>query len=201
MRLNAALAPVLAAVMLTACGSHSAGTPAPGAAAKSVAPKPLNPLDQLSRNMVSAVAATKPSTIPVQLKFELLSRPDVGQPVEVDLAIVPMSASVERISGKIEGEDGLELIEGAEIGATERPPEGVPIRHSVKLVPSREGIFTVRAALTVDAAGVSSTEAYSIPLIASAAAPGTPAGPAPAAAAPARVSQAPAASSPGAATQ
>ncbi len=208
MRRNAAFPWVLAAgvvltaaVALTACGSHSADSAAP-AGARTVARKPVNPLDQLSRNMVSAVAATKPSTVPVQVKFELLSRPDLGQPVEVDLAIVPMSGSVDRVAGKVEGEDGLELLEGAEIAATDRPAEGVPIRHSVKVVPRREGILTVRAAVTVDAAGVSTTESYSIPLVASAAeAPGTPPTPAPAAPAPARVSQAPAAAPATAATQ
>ncbi len=182
-----------AAAILTGCGSHSADTAAPATGAKSVPRKPLNPLDELSRNMVSAVAANKPSTLPLQVKFELRSRPETGQPVDLDLAIVPMSASVERVSGRIEGEDGVELVEGAEIAASDRPPEGVPIHHAVKVLPRHEGLFTVRAALTVDAAGVSSTESYSIPLIASTGAPGNPAPPVPPATAPARVSAAPAA--------
>jgi hypothetical protein len=177
-----------AAALFTGCGSHSpAGGPAGQAPAKTLARKPVSPIDELSRNMVSAVASTKPSTLPVQVKFEMHDRPDVGQPVEVDLAIVPMSASVDRLSGKVEGEDGLELIEGADIAATDRPAEGTPIRHSVKVLPKREGLFTVRAVVTVDASGVSSTDSYSIPLIArpapAAAAPAT-------AAAPARVSEA-----------
>ena len=155
-----------AAAMLAACGSHSPGGGPVSQAAKSVAKKPLNPMDQLSRNMVSAVASTKPSAVPVQVKFELRGRPDVGQPVDIDLAIVPMSGSVDRVSGKVEAEDGLELVEGGDIAASDRPTEGVPIRHAVKVLPKREGIFTVRAALTVSASGVASTESYSMPLIA-----------------------------------
>jgi len=160
-----------AAALFSGCGSSGNGT-TPQSGTKSLAKKTVNPADEISRNMVSAVASNKPSTLPVQVKFELRDRPDVGQPVALDLAIVPMSASVDRVFGKVEGEDGLELVEGAEIAASDRPPEGVPIRHSVKVLPKRAGIFTVRASLTVDAAGVASTESYSIPLIAAAAAPG-----------------------------
>ena len=174
-----------AAAILAGCGSHSPGggaASAPGA--KAVAKKPLNPMDQLSRNMVSAVASTKPSAVPVQVKFELRGRPDVGQPVDLDLAIVPMSASVDRVSGKVEGEDGLELVEGGDIAASDRPTEGVPIRHTVKVLAKREGIFTVRTTLVVSAAGVASTESYSMPLIAGSPS-GSPEAPAAPAAAPA----------------
>jgi hypothetical protein len=191
------IAPALAAAaLLGGCGSHSSG-PAGGTPAKAVAGKSVQPIDELSRNMVSAVASNKPSTLPLQVKFELRDRPDVGQPVELDLAIVPMSASVDRVSGKVEAEDGIELLEGSEIAAAERPVEGVPIHHHLKVVGKREGIYTVRALLTVDASGVPSSDAYSMPVIVAAASaessgtPGTPGPTAPAAAtAPVRASEA-----------
>jgi hypothetical protein len=191
------IAPALAvAALLGGCGSHSSG-PAGGTPAKAVAAKSVRPVDELSRNMVSAVASNKPSTLPLQVKFELRDRPDVGQPVELDLAIVTMSASVDRVSGKVETEDGLELLEGSEIAAAERPVEGVPIHHHLKVVPKREGIYTVRALLTVDASGVPSSDAYSMPVIvaaASAESSGTPGTPGPtasaAATAPVRTSEA-----------
>ena len=183
------IAPALAAAaLLGGCGSHSSG-PAGGTPAKAVAGKPVKPIDQLSRNMVSAVASNKPSTLPLQVKFELRDRPDVGQPVELDLAIVPMSASVDRVSGKVEAEDGIELLEGSEIAAAERPVEGVPIHHHLKVVPKREGIYTVRAVVTVDASGVPSSDAYTMPVIvaaASAESSGTPGTPGPTAAGAAR---------------
>jgi len=187
------IAPALAAAaLLGGCGSHSSG-PAGGTPAKAVAGKSVKPIDELSRNMVSAVA-NKPSTLPLQVKFELRDRPDVGQPAELDLAIVPMSASVDRVSGKVEAEEGIEVLEGGEIAAAERPVEGVPIHHHFKVVPKREGIYTVRALLTVDASGVPSSDAYSMPVIvaaASAESSGTPGTPAPATAtAPVRASEA-----------
>jgi hypothetical protein len=184
-----------AAVLLLGCGSQSSSDAAKSAAAKPATRKALNAADELSRNMVSAVAANKPSALPIQVKFELRERPDVGQPVELDLAIVPMSASVDRVSGKVEGEDGLEVIEGAQIAATDRPAEGTPIRQLVKVLPHQEGIFTVHALVTVDAGGQSSSEIYAIPLIAGGGAdlPGKATGPtagaAIAAAAPARAGE------------
>jgi hypothetical protein len=155
--------------------------------------KSLSGADELSRNMVSAVAANKPSALPIQVKFELRDRPRVGQPVNLDLAIVPMSAAVDRVSGKVEGEEGLDVVDGAEIAATDRPVEGAPIRQAVKVLPKHEGILTVHAIVTVDSGGQTSSETYAIPLIAgdgSTDLPGRAAGPATtaaiAAAAPAR---------------
>src|SRR5262249_17948422 len=112
-------------------------------------------------------------------------RPQVGQPIELSLAIVPMSASVDRVSGKVEGEEGLEVVAGAQIAATDHPAEGAPIRQSVKVLPRQEGILMIHAVMTVDAAGQTSSEAYAIPLIAGGKAvdlPGKPPGPATAAA-------------------
>jgi hypothetical protein len=179
-----------AATLLAGCGW---GSPSGAAAGKGttrpITRKALSAADEVARTMVSAVAANKPSTVPVQVKFDVRDHPDVGQPVEVDLAIVPMSGSVDRVSGKVEADEGIEVVDGAEIAATDRPAEGTPIRHSVKVLPKREGIFTVRAVVTVDASGQSSTETYAIPLIAAGGTPGQPGkpttGPAVASAAPA----------------
>jgi hypothetical protein len=88
-----------------------------------------------------------------------------------------MSTSVDRVAGSVEGEDGLELLDGGQITPTDHPTEGVPIRHSVKVLPKREGIFTVHAMLTVEAAGQTSTGSYSVPVIAGAKTPDTPSQP------------------------
>ena len=209
---NLALSLAVAA-LLAGCGSHSPSGIGPAKTPARTAKTAVIPSDELSRSMVSAVPANKPSTVPLQVKFELRERPDIGQPLELDLAIVPMSGAVDRVSGKVEGEDGLELVDGVEIAPTERPVEGAPIRHVVKVLPKREGIFTVRAVLTVDAGGSPSTETYLMPVIADSDTTATPGKPAAApaaaaavaAAAPARVGQPPhttaAPTAPGAAAQ
>jgi hypothetical protein len=168
-----------AAALLCACGSgdHPLGGGAAKAAAS--AKKPVNPADARLRNMVSAVAATKGSSVPVQVKFELQDRPTVAQPVAVDLVIVPLSAAVDSVSGKIETDDGLDVLEGRDIPAADHPQEGTPIEHSLKLRASRDGIFTCRAVITVLSGSDSSTETFLLPVIAGSGLPDQPTKPAP----------------------
>ncbi|HEV3179419.1 MAG TPA: hypothetical protein VGZ05_03025 [Steroidobacteraceae bacterium] len=165
----------LTAAILCACGSKEPAGTTPTVAAP--AHKPASPSDTLSRNMVSAVPAHKPAAVPVQVKFELHGRPDLAHPLDIELALVPLSASIDRVSGKIVTEEGLELVEGAQIPATDRPAEGATIRHTLKVLPRRDGIFILSALLTVDSAGQGSSETFSIPLIAGAGLPESPAKP------------------------
>jgi hypothetical protein len=131
----------------------------------------LSAPDAQSRNMVSAVGDPKGAAVPLQVKFQLRSRPKPSEPVEVDIQITPVSGSVDRVSGTMQGEDGLELVEGDKIAPQERPAEGVPITHTVKVLPKRDGIFTLSAQLAVDSAGQTIKETFSIPVIAGAGLP------------------------------
>jgi len=152
----------LAAVaILCACGSkQTANTAAPSAGAH----RPPSAAQTLARSMVSAVPASKPSAVPVQVRFALRTRPTVAEPLDIGLVLLPTSA-VDRISGKVVTDDGLELVEGGQIASADRPAEGVPIEHAVKLLPRRDGIFTFNAVLTVDSGTQSSTETFSMPVI------------------------------------
>jgi hypothetical protein len=124
--------------------------------------------DAQSRNMVSAVGDPKGTAVPLQVKFELRSRPQASEPLQVDIQITPVAGNVDRVSGTVQGEDGLELVEGDKIGPQDRPAEGVPIAHTVKVLPKRDGIFTLSAQLAVDSAGQTTKETFSIPVIAGA---------------------------------
>jgi hypothetical protein len=165
----------LAAVLLVGCGS-GAHVPAviskPHPSVKKL-PKP----DDGSRNLVSAVTANKTGNLPLQVKFALKARPDVGQALDVDLVVVPLSASVDRIAGKIEGSDGLQIQDGAQLTPVDRPVEGTPLHHTIRVLPQRDGIFTFNAVLTVDSGGQSLSESYAMPLIAGAGLPDLPAKP------------------------
>jgi len=173
---------LVAAVLLGACGSGAnpnAAAERAAAAARNAARKAANPADQISRNMVGAVALNKAANVPVQVKFELRDRPHVAQPVDVDLVIVPMSGSVDRVSGKLVAEEGLDVVEGGQIPAIDHPVEGVPIRHTIKLMAQEQGIFTFSAVVTVDSGGQSSTQTFAMPVIAGEGMPDLPAKPAP----------------------
>ncbi|TLZ32049.1 MAG: hypothetical protein E6K29_02360 [Gammaproteobacteria bacterium] len=178
-RLRCSAAALGAVAILGACSSGET----PGAAASAARPSQAAqrkslPSNVLSPDMVSAVSAGGTGAPAVQVKFELRQRPAVAQPVDIDLAIVPASGALDRVSGKVEVGDGLELVAGGEIPPTERPVEGVPILHSIKVLPKKDGIFTVSAVLGVDAAGESSTQTFSIPVIVGAGLPEQPAKPA-----------------------
>jgi hypothetical protein len=120
----------------------------------------------LVRDMVAAVPASKATVVPMVVRFQLRQRPDVGQPVDVDLVMIPSSDAVDQVSGQVQADDGLELVSGAQIPPAQRPAEGVAISHSIKLLPKRNGIFTFSAVLTVDYGGQRVTQTYSIPVIA-----------------------------------
>jgi hypothetical protein len=115
--------------------------------------------------MVSAVSGARTGPASVQLKFELRERPDVAQPLDIDLVILPGSATVDRLYGRVEVADGLQLTEGAQIAPSDRPGDGIPVRHSIKVLPTRDGIFTVNAVVSVDSAGQSWSQTFSIPVI------------------------------------
>lgn len=164
------------AALLWGCGSDSQPDARALRAQKAASAHKARP-DDGSRNLVSAVAVNKVTSMPLQVKFALKARPDVGQPLDVDLVIVPLSGSVDRLSGKIEGTDGLSVEDGALIAPLDRPVEGTAIHHAIRVLPHHDGIFTFSAVLTVDSGGQTLTESYGMPLIAGAGMPDLPAKP------------------------
>ena len=155
-----------AAVVLCGCSSgESPGAPAGSARPAPAAPRKPQPAAGLvSPDMVGA-AATGSGSAAVQVKFELKGRPAVAQPLDIDLAIVPSTGSFDRISGRVEVGEGLELAAGREIPPTDRPVQGVPILHSIRVLPKKDGIFTVNAVLSLESATQTSSQTFSIPVI------------------------------------
>jgi hypothetical protein len=194
---------VAGAVALSGCGSGSGPDGASQTAAQAAHRRAVTKDDGLSAGAVSGVAPPGAGPTSVQVKFDLKARPDPGQPLDVDLVIVPVYGNIERISGKVVGDDGLEIVGGQDVPMVEKPAEGTPLRYSVRILPKRDGVFTLSAILLVDSAGQSTNQTFSVPVIAGAAVPDAPprsasAAPAPqgaaAAAAGTRSAQSPAAS-------
>jgi hypothetical protein len=165
---------LVVATLACACDSGKPGDLTPHA--HSAAPaKPVSPDAARLRGMVNAVAANKASPVPVQVKFDLPAHPVVAQPVSIDLVVVPLNALVDRVSGKVEADDGLQVLDGAQIPPVDRPAEGMAINHTIKVLPTRDGIYVFRAVVTVESGGVASSETYSMPLIVGAGIPDLPA--------------------------
>jgi len=173
------LAAVLVGLALAGgCGSSHKATQAANTAA--AAKKTQRADDGLAR-MVAGVTSVKPGStpLPLQLKFDLRERPQVAQPLDVDLVVIPLSGAIDRVFGKVVGEEGLELVSGGDLQQAAKPVEGAPIQYSVQVLPKTDGIYTLTASISVDSAGVISTQTYDIPVIAGQGIPDLPAGPTP----------------------
>ena len=173
------LVAAIAAWLLIGCGSGS-GTGGAQTATGKQAQKAGAGADGLA-GMVSGVAPPGAATSSVQVKFQLKQRPEVAQPLDVDVVIVPVYGNLERISGKVAGDDGLELVSGQDIEPVQKPVEGSPIHHSVQVVPRHAGVFTLTTVLTVDSDGQSTGQSFSTPVIAGDSPPATAQAPSPSA--------------------
>jgi hypothetical protein len=161
--LGAALLLMLAG--LDGCGKNEhAVSAAPGS--RPAVKKPADAAELSLANMVSAVSSGKPSE-EMELKFELRARPVVGQPVDIELAIVP-GQDLNRVYATFQADDGLELAKGDKTPEIDHPPTGVPILHTLTIVPERDGVFNVNAVVLADSSTQSVTHSFSIPVIAGA---------------------------------
>ncbi len=115
--------------------------------------------------MIAAVTATKAPT-PVNVRFAMSERPQPGQPLEVDVALIPVDPAVVRVSAKFDGEDGLVLVKGREAPAVDKPAPRVPIMHTVTIMPNADGIYALMATVTAATDADSKTVVFAIPVIA-----------------------------------
>lgn len=156
------LALVLAAT-LAACDSVEE-EPAAGSQRAS-ARKVMSPeAAQAAANMVEAVPAGEGKVL-IHLKFELNERPEVGNPFEISLVFIPVSP-LERLYARFSAGEGLEVVKGSQTEQIARPIVGSAITHSLTVVPKRNGIFNVQAAVLMDSETESLSRTFSIPLIA-----------------------------------
>jgi hypothetical protein len=156
------------ALALSGCGgSSSASTQAAIQAKKksaTQAQQKAGSASSLPSDMVAAVSAGRAGP-PVEVKFDLRDLPQAGQPLDVDIAVVPDSPSISRIYAKFQGGDDFSLVDGGELAQVDKPAAGSVIRHVVRVVPKRDGIFALSATVSVDLADDSLTRTFSIPVI------------------------------------
>jgi hypothetical protein len=160
---------VAAALVLgsSGCGSTTESTAA-AHARKTPGHHPAQVADPAARapgDMVAAVSLSKTGP-PVELKFELRQRPQVGQPLDVDIAVLPVSADIDSLYARFQAGEGLDLVAGSNLPGVDKPAQGVPIRHTVRIIPKRDGIFTLSATVGVNSAKDSVSRTFSIPVIA-----------------------------------
>jgi len=173
MRSTAALAAcALAACALAACAVavSLAGCGSADDAANPVVLRHKAPAKHVTReadptaNMSAAASATRSPTA-VSVKFQLDSRPEPGQPLGIELALIPADATVLRVSARVEGNDGLSIVSGGDIPPVDKPVLKTPLRHTVTVMPKADGIYALVVTVTADNDGDSRKTAFSIPVI------------------------------------
>jgi hypothetical protein len=133
-------------------------------------PPPATPGEESVADMVAAVSATKTDS-PVQVKFTLAERPELGQEVDLRVVVLPGAPNLDSLSMSFQVMDGLDIVDGADTVTIDKPADGTPVRHTLKLIPKRDGIFAVTAVVSTNLANQTTTRMYSIPVIAGAGLP------------------------------
>jgi hypothetical protein len=171
----AAVAAGLAASVGACGGGDKASAPTSSADAKphkqpkSVsAPQPVpasRPGEEALGDMVAAVGAAKAGP-PVEMKFSLPTRPEVGQVMDVDVAVVPRAPVPDSLSVSFQVVDGMDIVAGAQLQSVDHLVDGTPIRQVVKILPKRDGIFALTAVVSFVTSNQDAARTFSIPVIA-----------------------------------
>jgi hypothetical protein len=155
--------------LMAACGyfghgaQHHLGLPHKGP--KTPIVQPVDPAAQALAGMVEAVgpSGTQP---PVELRFSIRARPQVGQDDEVDYALIPQVGGLGTIRLGFGSIEGLQVESHGPALAAIKPATGVPIFGSVTVRPLKAGLFILTAAVAVETSDGSVVWPFTIPVIA-----------------------------------
>ncbi|MCM2311871.1 MAG: hypothetical protein NDI84_10745 [Steroidobacteraceae bacterium] len=158
---------VALAAVLAACGrgedetAAKTGAPAAnGAPAEGTAAPPAESPDD--KRMATAVVTGKTSA-PVDLKYDVLAKPNVGQPVEVELVLLPRLAA-DTLEVEVTGIPGLTVVSGGAIKF-----EGVAggDRHVAKVIVQADapGIYYVNVVARMSTKVQTEVRTFSVPVV------------------------------------
>ncbi|MGO9989154.1 MAG: hypothetical protein ACLQAR_04215 [Steroidobacteraceae bacterium] len=160
-----------AVALLAACHRDSSPAPQPMPAPRKLAPAAkvagAKTPQQLTADMVEAASQGK-SQAPVMLKFDLLQRPTVGQPLQVVLALLPQIPG-ELADIDVAGSDSLQVAAGdgrVEIAAVD--PAQV-YRHQITVTPTAEGMQFLSLKVSLKHDEMTESREFAVPLIVAAA--------------------------------
>lgn len=151
------------AVILAGCDSEPDPTASASGRSKSAGNKSAT--DAGDPDMVTAFSNTRGQPGLVDLKFKLTKRPAVGEPVDIELALIP-TVELEHLFARFQAAEGLQIVSGAETEHFEHPATGVPVKHKMTVAAKGDGIFYVTAIVLADSDKESVARNYSFPLIA-----------------------------------
>jgi hypothetical protein len=150
---------------LTACGDSQPDATAPSATSKKGDADRKGGSGVGDADMVSAFSATRGQPGLVDLKFKLTKRPGVGEPVEIEFAMIP-AVELERLFARFQAAEGLQIVSGAESQHFEHPTKGSLVSHKLTVTAKTDGIYYVTAIVLADSDNESVARTFAIPLIA-----------------------------------
>ena len=160
---------VATAGLVAACGYFGGSPPAAGAHSAAKAKAHVAPrVDPAAKALAGMVEAVGPSgaQAPIDLRFSIRNRPEVGQDDEIDYAIIPQVPGLETIRLVFGSLGSLQVVSHGPELAGIKPASGVPIFGSVTVRPVKAGLFTLTAAVAVESSTQSVVWPFSIPVIA-----------------------------------
>jgi hypothetical protein len=163
-------------MVLAGCGYFRGHPQGPSAASAPARPGMSRAAETAVAGMIDAVGPPTGGE-PVRLKFEIRSRPEVGQPDEIDYALIPVNPGIDSLRALFGARDGLDVLGAEAHRQLPKPATGEPIFGSITVKPLSAGIFTVTAAVGVSMDGQTVVWPFSIPVIVGASAPGAPTSP------------------------
>ncbi len=153
------LAALSLGAMLVACEDSAPDPQAPAPAATAAAPK----TNELPANMVAAVSAGKTATA-IGVHFSLGASPAVDTALPVEIALVPHE-NFTSVGARFQSQDGLTLMSGDALAPTKSAVAEKIIKHQLRLMPSRTGVYIVTASVETEGAEGTVTRVFSIPVI------------------------------------
>ena len=156
--LNATLVALRAATLLAACGGgQDADTAARAAATRRV-------VASGPEQMVAVVPVIQGES-PLDLRFEIGSRPRLGEPFNVSLAVLSSAPGVRSFTVSFQSSDAIEVASGGEWVVEPKPKSATIHTHELTLVPRREGVFYVPLVVVVRQDATPVSRSFSIPVI------------------------------------
>ncbi len=155
-----------AAALLAGCNRDSGSAAAAATHVKPKAPiaKSSDTAAEQTAGMVQAASQGK-SQVPVELKFDFSQRPKVGQPLEVNLALIAqISASPATI--QVNGTDDVAVAPGGNQFDIPAEEAGEVYRHTVSVTPGAEGVVLLGVTVSLKHDELTDQRAFSIPIIA-----------------------------------
>jgi len=159
------LAVVALAAVLAACGrgeEQAAVTQAPSATAEGGATSAAPVETPEDKRLANAVPTGK-TAAPVDLKYDVLAKPQVGQPFEIELALLPRLAA-DALEVEVTGIPGLAIVSGG-VAKFEGVSSGD--RHVVRVLVQADaaGIYYANVVARMITQSRSEARTFSVPVV------------------------------------